>query len=111
MINLSQRDLIVLSEFLAMRNETAVEFELPVFTKRAQRNPGIVFSAATKASRRRRNSATIACSASCGPVIAAMPARCEKLDVHDTEFTISLFTVSTIHSGITPYPMRHPVIA
>ena len=39
------------------------------------------------------------------------PARCVKLAVQELEFTISLLTASTSHSGITPYPMRHPVIA
>ena len=31
-----------------------------------------------------------------------MPARCVKLAVQEFEFTISLFTASTSHSGITP---------
>ncbi len=31
-----------------------------------------------------------------------MPARCVKLAVQELEFTISLFTASTSHAGITP---------
>ena len=53
----------------------------------------------------------MAATQSCGPVSAASPARCVKLAVQELEFTISLVTASTSHSGITPYPMRQPVMA
>ena len=39
-------------------------------------------------------------TSSCGPVRAAIPARCVKLAVQEFEFTISLFTGSTTHAGI-----------
>jgi len=44
----------------------------------------------------------MAATESCGPAIAAMPARCVKLAVQELEFTINLLTASTSHSGITP---------
>ena len=40
-----------------------------------------------------------------------MPARCVKLAVQEFEFTISMLIASTSHGGITPYPMRQPVMA
>ena len=69
---------------------------------RAQRKPGIAFRPFTMTSRRRRNSATIASTASCGPSSAAMPARWVKLAVQELELTISWSTASASHSGITP---------
>src|SRR5687768_9844053 len=76
-----------------------------------QRKPGTSFNALQKASRRRRNSATISVTQSWGPDRAAIPARWVKLAVQEFELTINLFTASTSHSGITPYPIRQPVIA
>ena len=52
----------------------------------------MVFRPLTIASRRLRNSATIAVTQSWGPSIAAIPARCEKLAVHEFELTISCTT-------------------
>ena len=52
----------------------------------------MLFSPATMASRRRRNSFTITSTSSCGPCSAASPARCVKLAVHEFELTISRST-------------------
>src|SRR5438270_4115930 len=41
-VNLGQRLLVKLSEFFTVRNKAPVEFERPVFSKRTQRNAGIV---------------------------------------------------------------------
>ena len=68
----------------------------------AHRNPGIPFSAPTMASRRRRNSSTMAVTQACGPSSAAMPARCVKLAVHELELTVNKFTASASHVGMTP---------
>src|SRR5436190_14615380 len=41
-VNFSQRLLIVFAELFAVRNEATVEFQIPIFTKCTQRNPGVV---------------------------------------------------------------------
>ena len=77
----------------------AVEAKFGKMTPLVERS---VFNPATNTSLRRRNSATIASGPSCGPVIAAMPARWVKLAVHELEFTVSLLTDSASQPGITP---------
>ena len=62
----------------------------------------MAFSPFTIASRRLRNSATIASTQSCGPSSAARPARCVKVAVHEFEFTIRRSNAAASHSGITP---------
>ena len=76
-----------------------------------QLTPGIAFSPETITSRRRRNSASIAATPSCGPSSAAIAAYWLNADVQETELIASRVTGSTSDGGNTPKPSRHPVIA
>ncbi len=71
----------------------------------------MAFSPSTMRSRRRLNSATISFAASCGPSIASTAAICVKAAVHDTLLVARREMGSTSSTGMTPNPMRHPVIA
>src|SRR5260370_12692595 len=72
---------------------------------------GISFRPATTTSLRRRNSATISATPSCGPSSAAIAAYWLNAEVQDTELIASLVTGSTSAGGKTPKPSRQPVIA
>ena len=73
--------------------------------------PGVARKAETTRSRRRRYSATIRSTGSCGPRKAASPASCTNAAVQELELMTSLVTGSTSARGKTPYPSRQPVIA
>src|SRR5438445_10125918 len=62
-------------------------------------------------SRRRRYSANIVCTESCGPRIASTAAFCA-IDVgFDVEWLCSFVIAPMIGGGARPNPTRHPVIA
>src|SRR6516225_8036666 len=73
--------------------------------------PGMSFRLATMTSRRRRNSATISATPSCGPSSAAIAAYWLNAEVQETELIASRVTGSTSADGNTPKPSRQPVIA
>src|SRR4029077_19819939 len=77
----------------------------------AQQHPGIELSPSTKTSRRRRNSAIMASTGSCGPVRAARAARCENDDVQELLLVIERVAWTARAPGMAPYPRRESVMA
>jgi hypothetical protein len=73
--------------------------------------PGVRFTRSHTASRRVRNSSSIARTGSCVPVSAAMPAHWTKWVVHDSSFVLRVPMIGAICAGATAQPRREPVIA